>query len=113
VSHRVVFQVDGPRWSRRMCDKAAGWNTGRDELRAPLPQCDGVGIGKACERVEVIAGRVPHQRDTGHRHQSVVITERFYVKWAKSRLRQQEGDVIAAMRRIIGATVTVDAHTGI
>ncbi len=57
--------------------------------------------------VEMLLAGVPLEKVSkllGHR--SIAITERYYAKWAKSRLRQLEGDVIAAMRRM-GAMVTV------
>ena len=63
--------------------------------------------------VEMLLAGVPLEKVSkllGHR--SIAITERYYAKWAKSRLRQLEGDVIAAMRRM-GATVTMDAAMGL
>lgn len=37
-------------------------------------------------------------------HKSIAVTERYYAKWVKSRLRQLEGDVVTAMRKM-GVTV--------
>src|ERR1035437_3036660 len=39
-------------------------------------------------------------------HKSIAVTQRYYAKWVASRLRQLEGDVVDAMRRM-GVTVTV------
>jgi len=37
-------------------------------------------------------------------HKSIVVTERYYAKWVKSRLRQLEDDAVAAMHKM-GAKV--------
>jgi site-specific recombinase XerD len=37
-------------------------------------------------------------------HKSIVVTERYYARWVKSRLRQLEGDVVTAMLKM-GASV--------